>query len=145
MRVDPASIDQIRQGRDGRVHVIDADVGGVAEDLKRIHPGLGVRYHEASDHYSVFFESEDGTETYLITTALQLDHRIVDRIREIDRDGRSGYDYAKELEEGTLKARERALAAFRDRVGEHAEQAAYAIRRDMGERYKGRAFIPRAV
>jgi hypothetical protein len=145
MRVDPASIDQNPPGPRRACSRHRRGCWWGRGGPERIHPGLGVRYHEASDHYSVFFESEDGTETYLITTALQLDHRIVDRIREIDRDGRSGYDYAKELEEGTLKARERALAAFRDRVGEHAEQAAYAIRRDMGERYKGRAFIPRAV
>ena len=143
MRVEPASIEQLLAGRDGRVHRIGADAGGVADELRRIHPGLILQYNELGDHFSVCFESEDGRDTYLILTARECDHRITDRIREIDSHGRSGYDYAKALEAGSREARDRALAQFRERMGELGERAVHAIRKDLGS--TSRAFIPREV
>ena len=143
MKVEPASIDQLLRGRDGRVHLVSADAGGVADELRRIHPGLVLQYNELGDHFSVCFESDDGRDTYLILTAKECDHRIADRIREIDSHGRSGYDYAKELESASQRVRDRALAQFRERMGDLGERAAHAIRKDLGS--TSRAFIPREV
>lgn len=136
---------------------ISADAGGVAEELRRIHPCLKVRFAENGDppYWCVFYESEDQRDTYLILTVQAhrnhsgvwegLDHRVVDRIREIDNHGRSGYDYAKELETSAAAKREQAAQQFRDLVGESGEQAAFAVRKDRGKRYRGRAFVPRSV
>ena len=143
MRVEPASIDQLLRGRDGRVHHVSADAGGVAEELRRIHPQLILQYNELGEHFAVCFESEDGRDTYLILTAMECDHRITDRIREIDSHGRSGYDYAKELESANQRVRDAALERFRERMGDLGERAAHAIRKDLGS--TSRAFIPREV
>ena len=155
MRVEPAHVDQIRRASDGRMVLIDADAGGVAADLRSIDPGLKVRFGENGNppFWAVYHESRDGRETHLVTTAQAyqtasgvwtgLDQRIVDRVREVDSHGRSGYDYAREVERQNERARESNRAVFRERAGEIAEHAAHAIRKDLGSTAK--AFIPRSV
>ena len=145
MLVEPAHIDQVRRAKNGAMVHIPADAGGVAEELRRIHPALKLRYSEAGEYWAVFHESEDGRDTYLILTAQDCDHRICERIRFIDSQGRSGYDYARELETASREVKDRAARRFREQIEQHAELAAHALRRDLGARYKGRAFIPREV
>lgn len=153
MNIEPAHIDQIRRARNGRMVLISADAGGVAEDLRRIDPGLKVRFAENGNppFWAVYWESEDKRTTQLVLTVAAhqnssgvwegLDQRVVKRIQEIDPHGRSGYDYAKELER-LARERERArVYDFEQKVGPLAEQAAAAVRKDLGSRYKGRAFI----
>lgn len=145
MEITPAHIDQIRRGDDGRMYTIDADVGGVAADLQDIDPGLKVKWHENGNppYYSVRYESEDRRSQQLILTAMELDQRIVERVRQIDSHGTSGYNYADELEKQDRKVREGRRAAFREKMGPVGEQAAHALRKDLGLRYKGRAFVPK--
>lgn len=155
MNVEPASIDQIRQAKDGQMVLIDADVGGVAQDLRDIDPQLKVRFAETANppFFAVYWESEDRRETYLVKTVKAhqtalgtwagLDQRLVEEIRAIDPHGRGGYDYAAELERNNKRVDEDRRARFRERVGGTAEEAAHAIRKDLGVRYRGRAFIPR--
>jgi hypothetical protein len=137
---------------------ISEDVGGVADELARIDPGLKVRFAENGDppYWVVFHESVDaeGRQTHHLVLTQQayqsplgiwegLDHRIVERIREIDPHGRGGYDYARELQKQNERVEERRREAFREKVGPLAEQAAHALRKDLGS--TARAFIPRDV
>lgn len=154
MKIQPAHIDQIARARDGRMILISSDVGGVAEDLRAIDPGLKVRFGEAGNppFWAVYHESDDERTTQLVLTvqAYQtdtgvwagLDQRVVDRVREIDSHGRGHYDYAAEVERQNRDAHTNRLEAFRDKIGPTAELAAYAVRKDLGLRYKGRAFVP---
>lgn len=151
MRVEPAHIDQVRQAAHGEMVLIDKDVCGVAADLEAIDPGLKVRFAETADppFFAVYHESEDRRTTQLVLTVKAqqtphgtwagLDQRVVDRIREIDSQGRSGYDFAKEVEKQNRRAHEEHRARFRERAGEIGEQAAHAVRKDLGS--KKRAFI----
>lgn len=135
--------------------LIDADVGGVAAEIKAIDPGLKVRFAEAASppFWAVYHESEDRRTTQLILTAQAvltasgtwsgLDSRIVERVREIDAQGRGGYDFAKEIQAQNERAVENRRRKFRESIGETVEQAAHALRKDRGTRYKGRAFIPK--
>jgi hypothetical protein len=155
MRIEPARIDQVLRARDGRMVPIDKDAGGVAEDLHRIDPHLKVRFAEHGDppFWAVYWQSDDGRDTYLVLTAeahqsdsgvwTGLDQRIVRRIEEIDPRNRSGYNYAKALERKDAQARAEHEHRFREQVGEIGEVAAHAIRKDLGSRYRGRAFVTR--
>lgn len=134
---------------------ISADAGGVAEDLKRIDAGLKVRFAESGNppFWAVYHESDDGRTTELVLTAQAhqtpsgvwagLDGRIVDRVREIDAQGRSGYDFAAELQKHNQAVTKGARSRFHEKVGEAAGPLAHALRKDLG--IKTRAFISKEV
>ena len=154
MRVQPASIDQVQRAADGRLVTITADAGGVAENLRRLDPCLRLRYSEAGDCWIVYRvhrngeacrdDDPDRTEE-LVLTAQECDQRIISRLEFIDPQGRGGYDYADALEQARLDRERNERLSFRERMGETAEQAAHALRKDMGERYRGRTFVPRDI
>lgn len=151
MDVEPAGIDQIRSAADGRLAMISADAGNVAKDLARIDPCLKVRFAENGrpPFFAVYYESPDGKQTYLVLTVKAhqtntgiwegLDQRVVRRIQEIDPHGRSGYDYARELEAQEHRRKEAHRQKFRERIAETGEQAVHALRKDAGS--KSSAFI----
>lgn len=148
MEIEPADINQIRRARDGRMAEVDADAGNVARDLKAIDPTLKVRFAENGSPPFWAVYHEQGRDTYLVLTVRAhqtasgvwtgLDQRVVKRIMEI---GHSTYDYADELERANNRVRDANRAKFRETVGASAELAAHAIRKDLGKRYRGRAFI----
>lgn len=152
MKVEPAHVDQILRARTGEMVAIDKDVGGVAEDLKRIDPGLKVRFAETGNppFWAVYHESDDQRTTYLVLTAQAhqtrsgtwsgLDQRIVKRIMEI---GHSTYDYAKEVQRQNQEADRARDEKVREGIREKGELLAHAIRKDKGS--TARAFIPRDV
>lgn len=154
MQVQPASIDQVRRLGDGRMVTITADAGGVADSIRRLDPCLRLRYSERADCWIVYRVHRHGqpcadddperTED-LVLTAQECDHRIVARLEYIDSHGRGGYDYAAEIEKAALNARRRQRQEFAERIGDTAERTAHALRRDLGERYRGRAFVPRDI
>ena len=165
MLVEPAHIDQIKLARTGRMVAISSDVGGVAADLARIDPGLCVRFAEASSAWIVFYKCcpahkkhqtdcqscRDGQTTQLVSTAKAyqtasgiwtgLDARLVEHMHRIDPE--KGYDYAAEVDKQNVKACEDRRHAFREKIGGTAEQAAHALRKDLG--VKTRAFFHKGV
>lgn len=154
MKIQPASIDQVRVAADGRLVTVTADAGGVAENLRRLDPCLRLRYSETADCWIVYRvhrngescgdDDPDRTEE-LVLTAQECDHRIIDRLEYIDSEGRGGYDYAKALEDGRRDRERRDRERFHEQIGQTAEQAAHALRRDLGERYRGRTFVPKSI
>lgn len=154
MRIEPAHVNQIQAARDGRFVEIDGDAGGVADDLRRIDPSLRVRFAENGNppFWAIYNESEDKRTTYLVLTvkAYQtnsgvwsgLDQRVVKRIEQI---GHPEYDFGAELEATNRQVKQDNRAAFAEKMGPLAELAAHAIRKDLGARYKGRAFLPRDI
>lgn len=169
MKIEPAHIDQIKAGRDGRMIMIDRDAGGVVEELKRIDPGFNVRFSEKGHYWVIYYahcaphmihdtscedcrmaaELEAGDLVSTIDAYQNsfgiwegLDHRIVEHIRKI---GHSSYDFAKELEKHNAEVDKRRSEEFRRKVEPLAEEGAAALRKDLGTRYKGRIFKPRDV
>jgi hypothetical protein len=148
VQIQPAHVDQVRRGVHGRLVEISADVGGVADELRKIDPGLKVRFAEAADPpiWVVYHESEDRRTTHLVTTAqayqgqtgvwMGLDQRIVDRIRKISS---SDYDYAKELERQQKQKKAEHRAKFEEQVSDKTAEAYWKIRRFEG--VKDRAFF----
>ncbi len=149
MQVQPASINQVMTGADGRMVEIDADVGRVVEDLKRIDPHLGVRFVEtANPPYWCVYESPDERTTRLVLTAqayqgvtgawLGLDQRVVRRIEEI---GHATYDFAAALEARNAAAEKARTDARREKLAEKGAEAFSMLRKLQGR--KDRAVITR--
>ena len=134
---------------------IDKDIGGVADDLRRLDPCLKVRFAENGrpPYWCVYWESPDKRETYLVATQQAtltrhgtwtgLDQRIVRRLEEIDPQNRSGYEYAEAVRKQNEQAERARDARVRGRLEELGEQAAHAARKDTGSKH--RIFVPRGM
>ena len=114
---------------------------------------FGLRSMLRHRFFAVYHESEDRRTTHLVLTQKAhqtefgtwagLDQRIVDRVREIDAQGRGGYDFVKEVEDQNRRAAKAKRDKFREEMGSFGEQAAHAVRKDLG--IKRRAFIKDAL
>lgn len=139
MEIEPATITQLQRARDGRLVEIEADVGGVAAQLREIDPGLRLRYAEASDIFIVYHRTSPRPGWFneeLVLTARQLDGRILERVRQI---AARDYDFLAELDRIDAEADRAQEARFADQVGDAAQRLAHALRRDRG--VKNRAAI----
>lgn len=138
MDVQPASIAQVRTGKDGKPITIDADVGGVAAQLREIDPKLKLAWNEKGGFFYV--AEDDGREERLVFTAQECDGRIVERARQI---ASESYDLVAEmdrLDRGVERERDH---AFSEKLGEAGERAAHALRKDLGATNK--AFVGKDV
>lgn len=156
MNVEPARVDQIRSLNDGRVVLIDAGAGGVAADLKAHDPQLRVKLAGVPPCWVVFREVPNPNgppnEELVLTAQAELtrtgvltglDQRVVDRVKEIDSQSRSGYDFIAELDRMNAKAEKDKIQARHEKFGGKHEELAHALRKDFG--VKNRAFIARDV
>src|SRR4051812_42242161 len=91
--ITPASMMQVRLGRGGRVVYIDDDVCGIAKQIQEINPDLRLAFNEGGEYFVVYQLVPDGE--HLVTTAMELDARLVERVREISA---PDYNLAAELE-----------------------------------------------
>lgn len=162
MDIQPASVEQIRMGSDGRMVVIDAQTSQVVKDLQDMVPEIRVRLAEDAKppYYAVYVVPEGGcpcpdpvcehghlvlTQTATLTssgTYAGLDERIVKRVAEIDPRGRGDYDYAKEIEKQNELARKRGRERQRERMDELGEQAQRELRKHTSPN-PSRIFVPR--
>lgn len=147
VEIRPASIAQIGQGRNGVMVEIDDDVQGIANALHEIDHHIRLRYSEAGAYFVVYWKPDEGDEGdgYLITTAQDLDHRIVHRVQEIyHRCNQPGYSYSDELDKLDAKAKKDKEHAFSEEHGEMYERMAYALRHDLGYD-QSRIYVPEGV
>lgn len=148
MDIEPAHIDQLRLTKSG--DWVEAP-GRLTTDLQAIDHRLGARIagtHTANPYLVVYYQTTP-SQTDLVLTAQGTrnsfgvwefpNQDVLERVRKI---GSRDYDYAAEVEKANRTAHDNARKKFRERVGETAEQAAYAVRRDLGLKYKGRVFKP---
>ena len=134
MDLQPASIAQVRQGKHRRINVT-ADVGSVVKQIQEIDPRLGVIWDEDGEFFAVV--EQDGPKQRIVLTALELDHRVLQRIREL---ASPDYDYVAEMDAMDKQADKEKEHKFMQEVGENAEVMAHALRTDL--QYKGKIFIP---
>ena len=158
MDVRPARIEQVRETDDGDYVIISADASSAVADLQALDKDLHVRFsNQTKDPYFAVYKetvTPEGVTHELVTTvqAYQnsfgvwegLDQRLVAKMRWMDGQGTSGYNFADELEKSRKRREREQQAAFEERVGEVAEKAAHALRKDLGlGSYKGQIFKPR--
>lgn len=138
--IRPASLTQVMEGQDGRMLVLDDDVGNVAADLRAIDHRLVLTYSERSGHFVVMqvFEEDDGRVTeQLVTTALDCDQRLVERVRRITH---PSYDLAAELAKGSETHTRARREALDEQIEAGADKLVHSLRRDHGIR--DRIFVP---
>lgn len=138
MEIQPASLFQIRLGRDGRKVWVDSDVGNVAKGLREVDPRLRLQYNERSEIFCVV-EVDDAGER-LVFTAQECDGRIVERARKI---AHPSYDVAGEMDRIDREADKAIDHAFSEKVGEAGEHAAHALRKDL--QAKPRIVVPKGL
>src|SRR5690348_13526446 len=101
MEIRPASISMFAKGRNGRLIPIEDDVQGIANALNEIDHHFRLRYSEAGHYFVVYWKGDDEPEGdgYLVTTATELDHRLVNRVGEVyKRCQERNYSLADELD-----------------------------------------------
>lgn len=129
MEIRPATLDQIQKGRNGKKVVITNDVGDVAKKLKEVDPTLELHYNESAQYFVVI--QRVGNIEHLVTTALDLDDRIVERIKKITK---PEYNYEEESIAIKKQADKDLEHRRKEQVGEIGERLAHAIRKDLNEK-----------
>lgn len=139
-------MEQIRLGRDGKMHLITEDAGGIAQRLREIDPRLHLRYSEKGQYYVVYAREEHEPEGtgYMVATYQTLDARVIKDIEQIKwLNEQPGYSYADALEEKNAQAEAKREYDFSQKIKENAEQLAWAIRKDLGE--QGRIIVDKEI
>jgi len=126
MEIKPATIDQIIKGRNGKRVVITNDVGDVARQIKEVSPDLELHYNETAQYFVVVQKHENGE--HLVTTAQELDGRIVERVKQI-----TNPQYNFDIEAAKIeKAEKEAMEKRRkEHIGEVGERLAHGFRKDL--------------
>jgi hypothetical protein len=139
MDIQPASVAQVRAGRDGRRFLIEDDVLDVARRIKEIDDSLSLQFNERGEFFVVVQTLADGEEK-LVTTAQELDERLIHRLKHITH---QSYDYVAEMDRIDKQAEKDSEHRFSEKVGEAGEKAAHALREDLGATNK--AFVSKDV
>ena len=134
MDLQPASIAQVRQGKHGRI-TVEADVGSVVKQIQEIDPRLGVIWDVDGEFFAVV--EQDGPRQRVVLTALELDHRVLLRLKEISS---PDYDYVADMDRIDADADRLKDHRFSEQTGEIAERMAHALRTDL--EHKGKIFVP---
>lgn len=129
MELQPASIAQVRQGKKRRI-TVEADVGSVVKQIQEIDPRLGVVWDDDGEFFLVV--EQDGAKQRTVLTALELDHRVLQRVKEI---ASPDYDYVAEMDRIDAEADKEKDHRFQQEVGENAEKMAHALRSDLKRDY----------
>jgi hypothetical protein len=140
----PAKLAQIQQARNGRLVEIDDDVVGVARQLRDIDRSLRLRYCELPDGHDDYWlvyrlvEHPDGSaEEQMVTTAMELDARIVKRVQKI---AAEDYDLVAELDRLDRESERARDHELHERNGPVAERLWHALRKDLA--VQDRIFVP---
>ena len=133
MDLQPASIAQVREGGKRRI-TVTADVGEVVKQIQEIDSRLGVIWDDDGEFFAVV--EQDGPKQRLVLTALELDHRVLQRLREL---ASEDYDYVAEMDRMDAVADREKDHRFMQEVGENAEVMAHALRKDLS--YQGKIFV----
>lgn len=126
MEIRPATLDQIIKGRDGKRVVITNDVGDIARQIKEISPDLELHYNEVAEYFVVIQKHETGE--HLVTTAQDLDARIVERVKQITS---PGYNFEEEALAVEKAQKDKSEHERKEHIGEVGEKLAHGFRKDL--------------
>lgn len=126
MEIKAATLDQIIKGRNGKRVVITNDVGDIARQIKEISPDLELHYNETASYFVVIQKHDNGE--HLVTTAQELDARIVERVKQI-----TNPQYNFDIEAAKIEKQKEAEAEHKrkEHIGEVGERLAHGFRKDL--------------
>lgn len=147
--VPAATIEQVRMGKDGRVHVFSAAESQIAKDLEQLAQEANttflLRWHDATLHYSVVqkYGPADDDEQ-LVATCVDPDFlpMVVTEVRRMVRS--RSYDLAAELDAHAAAAQKDRERETDERAGEWAQRNWSRMRRDMGAN-QDRIVVPASI
>jgi hypothetical protein len=137
LRIEPprASLGQLQLTNRLELIRVENDVLGVAEQLKRIDPGLVLTFDKGQKiyllHHEGFNDRGEWVENF-IGAYTELDQRIVNLIERIDGQGRGRHDLARELDRLEAQKEREREQQFSETMGERAELLRHALRKDLG-------------
>ena len=137
VEIEPADTSQVVKAGEHWIE-IQADLGGIAKELKEIDDRLHLRFNPTQEFYAIYAK-EKGTE-YLVSTFKSLDRRVTERIRKVMS---SDYDYVKELDRVQEKKDKEFEYKQSQKVQENAEKLAWALRKDF--EVKDRIYVSRDI
>jgi len=141
MELQPATLSQFLEGQDGRMYEIPADVGMVVQDLRAIDPTFRVRFSERGGYFVVYqhiVQPDGRVVDHLVLTAVELDQRVVNRVREI---ASPDYDLVADSERRRARHERERRDALGARIRAEGDRTAFAVRKDLGLD-KARIFVP---
>jgi hypothetical protein len=130
-RMRAATIDQILRTDKGSLVTVEGDVLGIAKQLHEIDPCLRLKYSDAGGEgrFIVYEVTDNGPgkqpDERIVTTSLDCDQRILDRVREISSEG---YDYVAELERINRERDAELDHNFTEQVGEAGERLHHILK-----------------
>jgi NADPH:quinone reductase-like Zn-dependent oxidoreductase len=129
MKIQPASIDQVLQTREGEWLVVHADTGSVALQIEEIARARGAHLElHRSEHNGIYKVVQFlGDEEQLVTTALEADQRLVDKVREVTS---PHYDIGAELDKLEAEKDRSFEHQQAEKIGDIGERLAHALRVD---------------
>jgi uncharacterized protein YlxW (UPF0749 family) len=130
MELAPASLDQLRQSRDGRWIAVDADVGSIAQQIAEIATDRGIRLSlRISEVTGIFVVVQIiGDEEQLVTTARECDQRLVESVRKATS---PQYDLAAEVEQVETEKDVAQEHRRQEQLGDLSERLAHAMTKDL--------------
>jgi hypothetical protein len=148
--VRPGTMSQVHKAlHSGRMVAVDHGPHDVATRLREISDELHLHYdpYEAVWIVMQARHMPDGSvKEHLVTTALECDGRLVERVRQITD---SSYNLADELDAAEAKADRAHEQRQSEAFGDASEKLAFALQQDLGRHEigrtaKSRAYVPRA-
>ncbi len=137
MEINPiaADLEQLIRGKDGRMIQIENDVQGIAADLRRIDSHFRLRWSERGEYFVVYWRPDgaDEGDGYMVTTAKELDKRLVKRVEEIHHRVINDPAYNVAVEADKFDAEKKAHAEYEreQKMGEKHEKLRHALRKDL--------------
>jgi hypothetical protein len=127
--LEPISLAQYKRAKDGKMILVDSDVGNIVQQIKAVNKDLCVRHSDLGKFFVVFYRNPLNGKERLVTTAKDLDGRLLNRIKKLN----SGeYNYLAELAKLDAQADAAKEERLKEQMGEAAERLAHAIRKDLG-------------
>lgn len=137
--IKPATLAQVRRGRNGRMVEIDADVFDVAKRLHHIDRSLGVDWNDAGGYFRITQLLENGRK-HVVMTCLELTPAVINEVLETMH---PEYDLAGHLDRKDDERIRDRDHAFSEQTGVVGERLFHAFRKDLED--KSRIFVPAGV
>lgn len=138
MEIQPASIDDVKVGRDGRRYLVSAEAGTIAARLKEVDPRVYVEFHEppagskANPYYSVCLHRDNAHDDLIFRVREQdFDQRVVEHLRMLNFNLRHGISEADRWEAEEDARRREANYQFEQQMAANAGRLMHSIQRTI--------------
>jgi|SRR5215831_14498255 len=138
IEITPASLAHVTKGRGGSFVTIEDDVLDIAKQIQEVHPEFELQYNEEGEYFRVV-QATPGYRKHTVTTALEADTRLVNRLKALVADPEANRQSQVENDRRVEANQDH---RFSEAVGEASERLAFAIRSELKKGRPGNVYIP---